>query len=283
MGRIRTIKPEFNSDEELSSLSCQAHLMAEALLCYADDEGYFNANPGLVRAGTFPLRRDFENISGVLTELSSIGFLRFGAGPDGKRYGQVVHFKTHQRVSHPSPSKIRTLEIVWEDSGNPPEDFARPTETLRPEQGTGNGEQGTGKGNGEAPPALAPEPVPTRPKMPARPALPEPSKAEPPSPVQVGGPDAEEIPEGLATVQYANFILEELRIAAGYALRVKVGDTIAMLALEEACSQPEATRRLLARMHDAQVAGPVKWLFWLEDGNWKAPAAPFSIGIEDEQ
>ena len=92
----------------------------------------------------------------------------------------------------------------------------------------------------------------------------------------------ENIPEGLATTQYAGFILEELRIAAGYALRVKLADTVALLALEEACSQPEATRRLLARMSDAASSGPVKWLFWLEDGNWKAPAAPFSIGIEDE-
>ena len=91
----------------------------------------------------------------------------------------------------------------------------------------------------------------------------------------------ENIPEGLALTQYAGFILEHLHIAAGYALRVKTGDTIGLLAGEEACSQPEATRRLLGRMRGAQTNGPVKWLFWLEDGNWKARAA-FSIGIEDE-
>ena len=60
------------------------------------------------------------------------------------------------------------------------------------------------------------------------------------------------------------------------------GDAVTLLAGEEACGLPEATRRLLERMRQAQAAGPVKWLFWLEDGNWKQAAA-FSIGIEDEQ
>ena len=90
------------------------------------------------------------------------------------------------------------------------------------------------------------------------------------------------IPEGMAPTQYAEFILQQLHIAAGYALRVRVGDTVALLADLEACGMPEATRRLLGRMRAAQAAGPVKWLLWLEDGHWKQAAA-FSIGIEDEK
>lgn len=104
----------------------------------------------------------------------------------------------------------------------------------------------------------------------------------PPTPTEtVTDSDPEEIPDGLAPTQYGNFILKELRIAAGYALRTKTGDAVTLLAGEEACGLPEATRRLLERMRQAQAAGPVKWLFWLEDGNWKQAAA-FSIGIEDE-
>jgi hypothetical protein len=45
--------------------------------------------------------------------------LRLGIAPDGKRYGQVVHFLDHQRVNHPTPSKLSGLAIVWEDSGSP--------------------------------------------------------------------------------------------------------------------------------------------------------------------
>jgi hypothetical protein len=162
MGRIRTVKPEFNSNEALSSLSCAAHLLAQALLCYADDEGYFNANPDLVRAGTCPLRKDFKKIEKLLAELQSVGYLRFGVY-GGKRYGQIIHFKKHQRISHPSASAISKLLIAWEDvpqnSGGAPEDtrsssgesaenIGKALEPLRPEQGTGNREwnreQGTG-------------------------------------------------------------------------------------------------------------------------------------------
>ena len=79
----------------------------------------------------------------------------------------------------------------------------------------------------------------------------------------------ENIPEGLALVQYGNFVLQELHVAAGHALVVKTGDAIAMLAQVEACGLPEATKRLLGRMEDAAASGPVKWLFWLEDGRWQ--------------
>lgn len=122
MGRIRSIKPEFNSNEGLSKVSCHAHLMAEALLCYADDEGYFNANPGLVKAGTFPLRDEFDlkKIAETLRELVMIGYLRFGTCKN-KRYGKIVNFRIHQRISHPAASRIKDLEIAWEDSGIPPE------------------------------------------------------------------------------------------------------------------------------------------------------------------
>jgi hypothetical protein len=149
MGRIRTVKPEFNSHESLSALSCQAHLMAEALLCYADDEGYFNANPGLVRANTCPLRDDFKDVRKLLAELAKVGYLRFGVTADGKRFGHIVHFLDHQKISHPSPSKISNKEILWEGSGKIPEDSRKALDILRPEQGTGNGERGTGKGNRE--------------------------------------------------------------------------------------------------------------------------------------
>jgi hypothetical protein len=162
MGRIRTVKPEFNANEGLSSLSAQAHLLAEALLCYADDEGYFNANPTLVRAGTCPLRKDFRNISKYLKELASVGYLRFG-NCNGKRYGQIIHFKNHQKISHPAESKINRFPILWEKaleiSGETPELLVKDpeslgnfTEPLRPEQGTGNREQGTGEADsGETP------------------------------------------------------------------------------------------------------------------------------------
>jgi hypothetical protein len=120
MARIRTIKPEFYTNEELSKLPEVTHYgMASGLLTYADDEGYFNANPGLIKAAVFPLREPSVSIHDMLTQLSSVGYLRFGSAADGKRYGHVVKFDEHQRVNRPTPSKIKDLTIQWDESVTP--------------------------------------------------------------------------------------------------------------------------------------------------------------------
>lgn len=154
MARIRTIKPEFWAHEDLSSLPESTHILAAALLNYADDEGYFNANPALVQAACSPLREPSVSIPESLQSLQTIGYIKLGTCPKGRRYGQVVNFSTHQRVSHPSKSKVVDLPIVWDDSGNPPESLQSPPESLRPEQGTGNRErnreQGCGSGEPDA-------------------------------------------------------------------------------------------------------------------------------------
>ena len=140
MARIRTIKPEFWAHEDLSALPEATHMLAAALLNYADDEGYFNANPGLVRAACSPLREPSVPIPVSLQELSNVGYLRFGTGADGKRYGHVVTFEEHQTISKKKTSKIKKVGIVWDEDGNSPGPVP---DTSRGEQGTGNREQGT--------------------------------------------------------------------------------------------------------------------------------------------
>ena len=107
--RIRTIKPEFWQHEDLSSLPPETHILAAALLNYADDEGYFNANPRLVQAQCVPLRDDSTNIRRSLDDLSSIGYLTLHEGSDGKQYGHITKFLDHQRVDRPKASKIKGL------------------------------------------------------------------------------------------------------------------------------------------------------------------------------
>lgn len=135
MSRIRTIKPQFFSNEGLSDVPEAAQILAGGLLCYADDEGYFNAHPGLIKANVFPLRKSIteESVIGLCEELSKIEYVRFGTGKDGKRYGQVVNFAEHQKISHLTPSKIKKMEIIWDDSGKFPESSVKPPDILRPE------------------------------------------------------------------------------------------------------------------------------------------------------
>lgn len=106
MGRIRTIKPDFHTSEDLSSLPAEAHLLASGLLCYADDEGYFDANPKLVRAAVFPTR-DLDNpIEDLLQLLIEVEYIKVYL-VKSKHIGHVVTFTTHQRVNRPTPSRLK--------------------------------------------------------------------------------------------------------------------------------------------------------------------------------
>jgi hypothetical protein len=158
MARIRTIKPEFWKHEDLSALPEATHILAAALLNYADDFGYFNANPALVKAECSPLREPSVSIPESLRSLQEAGYIEVGTCPKGRRYGRVVNFRGHQKVSHPTESKIACLSITWDDSGSSPENIGNAPDTFGPEQGTGNREQGTGNreaGSGEPDAAAA--------------------------------------------------------------------------------------------------------------------------------
>lgn len=146
MGRIRTIKPEFWTDERLSELPEATHILAAALLNYADDEGYFNANTKLVAAACCPLREPSVSVHDSLNSLARVGYLSLLSGKDGRTYGVIVNFAKHQRVNRPTPSKIRDLvagsiESLTTHGGL--------TEPSAPEQGTGNREVEQGSGTGE--------------------------------------------------------------------------------------------------------------------------------------
>jgi hypothetical protein len=143
VARIRTIKPEFWKHEDLSELPEATHMLAAALLNHADDEGYFNANPALVRAECCPLREPSVSVHDSLISLAKIGYLQLGAGTDGKRYGRIVKFDDHQRVNRPTPSKIKDLVAVWEDS---PRTHPQLSEHSPPER---KGKEGKGTGNGK--------------------------------------------------------------------------------------------------------------------------------------
>lgn len=143
MARIRTIKPELWQDEDLAEISESALILAIGLLNHADDEGYFKANPGLVKAAVFPLREPSLSIHGMFSELSSAGYLELFDGTDGKKYGLIRNFTKHQKINRPSPSKIKGLRSITENSLS---DHGRLT-PGKERKGTGNREQGREQGS----------------------------------------------------------------------------------------------------------------------------------------
>lgn len=135
--RIRTIKPEFWTNEPLSRLPYSTRLLAIALLNYADDEGYFLANPKLVAAACFPFEEDSTIIRRALDELSIAGYLRFAENEEKVLIGHIVKFSVHQRVDRANKSKLKE-NLNFDDNSTKPRRFL--------DDGTGNREQGTWKG-----------------------------------------------------------------------------------------------------------------------------------------
>ena len=148
--RIRTVKPEFWKNPDLARLGEFTRLLALALLNYADDEGFFVADPVLMRGELFPFLEGSRSIQVSLTELANVGYVELYNGVNGRLYGKVATFKRHQRINRPSPSKIKECIDFSEGSLS-----AQGVLTT----GTGNreGEQGTCLALGEVPVAPAPE------------------------------------------------------------------------------------------------------------------------------
>lgn len=147
--RIRTIKPEFWRHEVMAQLAPETQLMAIALLNMADDEGYFEANPRIVRGEIMPFRDDLATISRDCRELSRVGWVEVRETSGHGLVGRIVNWTRHQRVDHPKKSKLS----VYFDASDSRDAFARtsrePREASREEQGTGNREVEQGSG-GEA-------------------------------------------------------------------------------------------------------------------------------------
>jgi hypothetical protein len=80
----------------------------------------------------------------------------------------------------------------------------------------------------------------------------------------------EEIPDGLADVQYAAAVMLKASIVQSFSLTQKFAQALGIIARDEKCSRPDATNRMLARVKSTQALGDVKWTFWLDDGGWKA-------------
>lgn len=118
MARIRSIKPEFWSSESITNLSREARLVYIGLWCFADDEGRFRAQIGVLAGQLFPedddgrevVERALAELSGALSEDSvspqSQPMVELYIGPDGHHYGQIVAWARHQRINRPTPSSI---------------------------------------------------------------------------------------------------------------------------------------------------------------------------------
>ena len=97
MARIRTIKPEFFTSEDVVSLSPLARLLYIAMWCESDREGRFEWKPR-----TFKLRYlpgDECDVEGLATELTASGMVILYEA-EGRVYAEIPSFTKHQSINN---------------------------------------------------------------------------------------------------------------------------------------------------------------------------------------
>lgn len=103
MARIRSIKPEFWTDEKIVDLSPVAKLLYIGIWNFADDDGYITDSARQLQLRIFP-GSDYD-IAEALDELLRAGLVvRFGS--DQGPVLNVPKFRDHQTPNRPTPTKF---------------------------------------------------------------------------------------------------------------------------------------------------------------------------------
>lgn len=129
MARIRSSKPEFWTDPLMCSLPRDIRFTFKGLWeVSADDYGRFSGEVRIIKGQIWPLDDDMtvKKLEKYLQVLAANGrILLYEVG--GVRYGQIVNWHKHQRVTHPSPSRYPDppSESLRNGSGNPHESLRK--------------------------------------------------------------------------------------------------------------------------------------------------------------
>jgi len=99
MARIRTIKPDFWTDEKLTECSLSARLLFIGTWNFADDEGNLDRSSKQIKARVFPI--DNIDCEPLIQELLTQGLLT-EYSVDGKIFLHIQGFKKHQLINRPS-------------------------------------------------------------------------------------------------------------------------------------------------------------------------------------
>lgn len=161
MSRIRTIKPDFFTSEQIVECSPIARLLFIGLWCFADDGGVHPANPKRLKMEVFPGDEDItiKKVASLTDELVGAALLvRYTV--EGVQYLEVTGWK-HQKIDRPTlryPSS-NDQRAVADQSTPIRRSFDDHSTTDHPRKGR------EGKGEERSPPVAPP----------ARPSSPDPA------------------------------------------------------------------------------------------------------------
>ena len=152
--RIRSIRPEFWSSEDITALSWDTRLIFIGMWSYVDDNGVGRDIEKLIAGALLSLEDDprdtLAKVSRALATLSERGMVsRYSV--DGKRYVHITSWTTHQRIDKAAKSRY---PLPTCDNADPRDTLATPSRDLREGSPIGEGEKGRSV-EGEKPPASA--------------------------------------------------------------------------------------------------------------------------------
>lgn len=155
VGRIRTIKPEFFTDETIAELPFQHRLAFIGLWTQADKAGRLEDRPKRLKAVLFPYDR--VDLDKILSDLTSAKFIvRYSV--NGTSYIQIRTFAKHQRPHHTEKESDLPdlITISGETTVSSPLSHGEMPDG-REGNGEGKGKEGNGEGSGQSSPAISPE------------------------------------------------------------------------------------------------------------------------------
>lgn len=142
MARRRLIDPGVWQSGHFKRLNVRQRLLWIGLITVADDEGKLKGEPAAIRASVFPFDNiSLQTIEGDLQLLQSEGLIdRYKVASD--LYIRIVKWKTHQKPSHPTPSKIPDPLNFVNGSGTSPESLPNGSGSSLAQGSVGKGSEG---------------------------------------------------------------------------------------------------------------------------------------------
>lgn len=112
MARKRMLHADFFTSRAMNNVSVVAMVTFEGMWCWADDKGRGEDDPALVKAFVWPRRKSVteRHVAEAVDALEAEGVLCRYVVEDA-RYVHITHWREHQKVQHPTPSKLPPCPI----------------------------------------------------------------------------------------------------------------------------------------------------------------------------
>jgi hypothetical protein len=143
MARIRTIKPDFWTDEKVVDVGPWERLLFIGLWTFADDQGYIDDKARKIKMQVFPGDDlTVDDVTTMLERLVEVSLVDRYDGPEGPVL-HIRHWERHQRIDRPSAPRFKPGDLqIRRALASDPKPIRR---ALAPE---GKGREGKGSTTG---------------------------------------------------------------------------------------------------------------------------------------